>query len=69
VALRPNTPLTSTVLGTFIIVGAALLVDVAYAYKLVPPGFVQAEPVLVYADGRLFVSCTGCSCDSNLKLL
>jgi hypothetical protein len=52
VVLRPNTPLTSTVIGTFIIVGAALLVDVAYAYKLLPAGVVQAEPVLVYVDGE-----------------
>ncbi|WIA32315.1 hypothetical protein OEZ86_003155 [Tetradesmus obliquus] len=51
VALRPNTPLTSTVIGTCIIVGAALLVDVAYAYKLLPASVVQAEPVLVYVDG------------------
>uniref|UniRef100_A0A383VYK1 YetF C-terminal domain-containing protein n=1 Tax=Tetradesmus obliquus TaxID=3088 RepID=A0A383VYK1_TETOB len=50
-ALRPTTPITATVIGAGIIMGAALLVDVAYAYKLLPASWVHPGPVLVYVDG------------------
>lgn len=52
VALRPNTPLTATVIGTIIIVGMALLVDAAYAWGLIPASVVHARPLLLYADGE-----------------
>ncbi|WIA32314.1 hypothetical protein OEZ86_003154 [Tetradesmus obliquus] len=50
-ALRPTTPITASVIGAGIIMGAALLVDVAYVYKLLPASWVHPGPVLVYVDG------------------
>jgi hypothetical protein len=58
VALRPNTPLTATVIGTIIIVGMALLVDAAYAWGWLPASVVHARPLLLYADGE--VCCFNC---------
>lgn len=54
VALRPNTPLTATVIGIIIIVGMALLVDAAYAWGLIPGSVVHARPLLLYADGEAY---------------
>lgn len=51
VALRPNSPLAATVIATLIIVGSALVVDLAYAYGIIPPGLVHVKPVLLYANG------------------
>ena len=52
VALRPNSPLTSTAIATLVIVGITLLVDVAYAFGWIPGGFVHAQPVLLCANGK-----------------
>lgn len=52
VALRPNSPLTSTVIATSIIVASALVVDLGYAWGLIPANVVQARPVLLYANGE-----------------
>lgn len=59
VALRPNSPLTATVIATFIIVGSALVVDLAYAYGIIPPGLVHVKPVLLYANGTAPQSSAG----------
>jgi uncharacterized membrane protein YcaP (DUF421 family) len=52
VALRPNTPLTSTVIGTFIIVGLTMVMDTAYAMGLIPGSFLHCRPILLYANGE-----------------
>lgn len=52
VALRPNTPLTSTVIGTSIIVGLSLLIDTAYAMGIIPGCLLHVRPILLYANGK-----------------
>jgi hypothetical protein len=44
--------LLAALVATLIIVGLALLVDVLYAWHVLPMHYVQSKPVLLYANGE-----------------
>ena len=51
--LRPSTPLLAAVVATLIILTIALSVDVLHARGWLPAKYVHAQPVLLYANGKL----------------
>jgi len=50
VALRPNTPLTATVIATFVIVGMTMVIDAAYALGWIPASIVCCPSAAVPGD-------------------
>lgn len=59
VALRPNTPLTATVIATTVIVGMTMVFDAAYALGWIPASIVHVNPILLYANGACHSSALG----------